>query len=245
MIKEITNWWLDGEISDENYIKSLKILSGKADDKNIIPKEVFKNSAILMLTEPRHDYHNETLSNYNSNQITENFSEINLSITKNQTNLSASDEKIFLQDLQMKANSWRENSINDDEFLSGIANILDSSGTSLFLKSLENLSFDELISHGNNYQMSGEYRNALSFYDQALMTKIDSNEMKIIALSGKGSALISLGEYDKALEQYDLALDLEPNNIDLLKKKAFTLAQLGLLDAAVDYFELANEIKSK
>jgi len=238
MIKEITNWWLDSGISDENYIKSLKILSGKADDKMLIPHGVFKNSALLLLTEPRNDYQNKTLSKEHSNKIMEDFLKINLSITKNQTYFSASEEKIFLELLQIKANSWRENKINDYEFLSDMANILDSPDPSLFL----NLSFEELISKAEEYQQSGEYRNALSFYDQALLASIDSNEMKITALIGKGSVLNAIGEYDDAIQHYDLALEIEPDNLDLLKKKAFTLAQLGLLDEARDYFELAKQV---
>jgi len=242
MIKEITNWWLDGEISDENYIKSLKILSGIADDKKLIPQGVFKNSALLLLTEPRNDYQNKTLSKDDSNKIMENFLEVNLSITKNQTYFSASEEKIFLEELQIRASTWRENKINDYEFLSGIANVLDSPNPSLFLKYLENLSFKELISKAAEYQQSGEYRNALSFYDQALLTSIDSNEMKITALIGKGSVLNAMGEYDDAIQHYDLALEMEPDNLDLLKKKAFTLAQLGLLDEAREYFELTKQM---
>jgi len=245
MIKEITNWWLDGEISDENYIKSLKILSGKADNKKLIPNGVFKNSAILMLTEPRHDYQNKTLSTDNFNKITSNFLEINSSITNTQTDFTASDEKIFLESLQITANSWRENKINDYEFLSDIANVLDSPNPSLFLKSLEYLSFEELISKAEEYQQSGEYRNAFSFFDSALLTSIDSNEMKIIALIGKSSVLNAMGEYDNAIQNYDLALEIEPDNPDLLKKKAFTLAQLGLLDEAREYFELFKQMKSE
>ena len=245
MIKEISNWWLDGEISNENYIKSLKILSGKTDDTNVIPSGVFKNSALLMLTEPQHDYQNKTLSNDDFNKITENFLEINLSITKNQTNFSASEEKIFLELLQFKVNSWRENKINENEFLADIADLLDSPNPSSFLKYHENLSYGHLISKAEEYQQLGEYRNALSSYDQALSTSIGANDMRFTALIGKGSVLISLGEYDNAIEYYDLALEIEPDNLDLLKKKSFTLAQLGLLDEAREYYVLAIQMKSE
>jgi Flp pilus assembly protein TadD len=40
-----------------------------------------------------------------------------------------------------------------------------------------------------------------------------------------------------------MALDIEPNNIDVLKKKAFTLAQLGQLEEAREYFEMLNQMK--
>jgi len=245
MIKEITNWWLDGEISDENYVKSLKILSGKEDNKDVIPNGIFKNSALQMLTEPQHDYQNKTLSTDDSNKITENFLEINLAITKNQTYFSTSEKKLFLEELQIMANLWRENKVNENEFFSDITKILDSPSPSIFLKSLENHSFEELISIAEEYQQLDEFRNALSFYDQALLVGADSNELKISALIGKGGVLISMGEYDNAMENYDLALGIEPDNVDLLKKKAFTLAQLGFLEDAKDYFELANKIKSQ
>jgi len=75
-----------------------------------------------------------------------------------------------------------------------------------------------------------------------MIKHIDSNEMKITALIGKGSVLNAIGEYDDAIQHYDLALEIEPDNLDLLKKKAFTLAQLGLLDEARDYFELVKQM---
>ncbi len=245
MIKEITNWWINGEISDENYIKSLKILSGKADTKNVIPDGVFKNSALLMLAEPRHDYQNKTISKDDFNQITENFLEINLSITKNQTNFSSYEQETFLERLHLSANSWKENQINDDEFLADIANVLDSPEPTSFLKYLETLTFEEFISEAKEHQQLGEYRNALSFYDKALLASIDSDDMKITALIGKGSVFNAMREYNFAIEHYDLALEIEPDNVDLLKKKAFTLAQLGLLDEARGYFELAKHIELK
>jgi len=104
---------------------------------------------------------------------------------------------------------------------------------------------EELISKAEGFQQAGEYRNALSFYDQALLASIDSNELKITALIGKGFVLNAMGEYDEAIKHYDLALEIEPDNLDLLKKKSFTLAQLGLLDEAREYYVLAKQMKSE
>ena len=190
---------------------------------------MFKNSALLLLTEPRNDSQNKTLSKEDSNKITQNFLEINLSITKNQTYFSASENKMFLEGLEIRASSWRENEINDYQFLSDVAKVLDSPDPSLFLKYLENLSFEELISKAEEHQQSGGYRNALSFYDQALLASIDSNEMKITALIGKGSVLNAIGEYDDAIQHYDLALEIEPDNLDLLKKEGFHSCPAGTI----------------
>lgn len=245
MIKEITNWWNEGEISDKNYISSLKILSGKVNEKNLNPDGVFKNSAILMLTDSRTDNQNKTIAKEDFDNISKNFLKINLSISKNQTEFSETEKNTFLDWLKIKTNSWKENKINDDEFILDLERVLDSPNPSLFLKSLENKSFDELIAKAEQYQQVGEYRNALSFYDQALLKSDDSDDMKITALIGKGSALISIGEYDNALEHYDLALEIKPENIELLKKMAFVLAQLGLVDEARGYFEVVQLIKSE
>jgi len=62
-------------------------------------------------------------------------------------------------------------------------------------------------------------------------------------LIGKGAALNALGQYEDAMEYFDSALEIEPDNTYVLKKKAFTLAQLGELEEAGDYFEIANQMK--
>jgi hypothetical protein len=61
MMIEITKWWINKEISDENYINSLKILSGKTDDEMIVPNGVFQSSAFLILAEPQNDLKNKQL----------------------------------------------------------------------------------------------------------------------------------------------------------------------------------------
>ncbi len=78
---------------------------------------------------------------------------------------------------------------------------------------------------------------------QSQISIFDSEEIEIKALIGKGSALNVLGQYGDAMEYFDNALDMDPDNINALKKKAFTLAQLGELEEAGDYFEIANQIE--
>jgi len=42
---------------------------------------------------------------------------------------------------------------------------------------------------------------------------------------------------------FDNVLEIEPDNISALKKKAFALAQLGQVEEARDYFEMATQIE--
>jgi len=242
MIIEITNWWLDGEISDENYIKSLNILSGKSSDDKIIPNGIFRDSALLILAEPQNDNDNGTLTADASLKITENFDDLNASIVSQHSSFSAEDEKIFLEWLETKASSWRTSDMNDDEFIAEIEEILDSSKVGLYLDYLDNLSVEELISKAVEFEKTGKFRNALSYYDRAVIESFDSGENEIKALIGKGTVLNSLGQYVDAIEYFDNVLEMEPDNISALKKKAFALAQLGRVEEARDYFESATQI---
>ncbi|MGQ0791402.1 MAG: tetratricopeptide repeat protein [Nitrosopumilaceae archaeon] len=241
MIIEITNWWLDGEISDENYINSLNILSGKASDDRIIPNGVFQDSALLILSEPQNDNYNGTLTEDTSLKITKNFDDLNMSIVRQDSNFSSEDEKIFLEWLETKAYSWRTGKMNDGEFIADIEEILDSSKVGLYLDYLNNLSVEELISKAVEFEKAGKFRNALSYYDRAVIESFDSGENEIKALIGKGSVLNSLGQYVDAMEYFDNALEIEPDNINALKKKAFALAQIGQVEEARNYFEIATQ----
>ena len=243
MIIEITNWWLDGEISDENYINSLNILSGKSSDEKIIPNGIFQDSALLILAEPQNDNDDGTLTADASLKITKNFDDLNTSIVRQHSNFSSEDEKIFLEWLETKAFSWKAGEINDDEFISEIEEVLDSSKVGLYLDYLDNLSVEELISKAVEFEKAGKFRNALSYYDRAAIESFDSGEYEIKALVGKGSVLNSLGQYVDAMKYFDSVLEIEPDNINALKKKAFALAQLGQIEEARDYFENATQIE--
>jgi tetratricopeptide (TPR) repeat protein len=245
MIMEITKWWLNEEISDENYIDSLKILAGKIDDESIVPNGVFQSSAILILAEPQNDLKNKQLHAEISNELTEKILNLDSSITTNQTMFSAEDEKILLEWLEKEAASWKNNEIDDDQFVSKLEKIFASSKVNLYQDYIDELSSEQLISKAIDFEKAGKYRNAISFYDKAILEGSNSNKIEINALIGKGSILNSLGQYEDSLQYFDMALEIEPNNMDALKKKAFTLAQIGKLEEARDYFEIVNQMKLK
>jgi len=75
-----------------------------------------------------------------------------------------------------------------------------------------------------------------------LIQSIDSGGIEIDALILKGSALNALRKYDQALIYFDDALNVEPENFDALKKKSFSLAQLGKIEEAKYYFTLARQL---
>ncbi len=244
MLMEITNWWLDGEISDENYVYSLNILSGKSRGNRIIPNGIFQDESLLILTEPQNN-NNETLSADNSLVITKNFDDLNGSISGKSRDFSSEDEKIFREWLETKASSWRANKINDNEFIIEMEKVLDSSKVDLYIDYLNNLSAEELISKAVEFEKAGKFRNALSFYDRAILESFDSSENEIIALVGKGSVLNSLGQYVDAIVYFDNVLEIDPDNISALKKKAFALAQLGQIEKAREFFEIVAQIELK
>ena len=55
MMLEITKWWLQKDITDENYLKSLQILSGNEKNDELKSLELFASSPLKILTEPSHD----------------------------------------------------------------------------------------------------------------------------------------------------------------------------------------------
>ena len=245
MLKEITNWWLNGEISDKNFIHSLKILSGKDNDKKLSSMGIFKESNLLILAEPENDNNEQVLTENDSHQLIENFLNINSIISNEKTNFSSEDEEIFLEWLKTKASSWKSDEITDAKFVLEIEKILNSSQVNLYLDYLENLSYEELISKAKEYEKNGQYQNALSFYDLALIENIDSKEILTEALMGKAIILNNLRQYTKSIEYLDAALEFQPNNIELLKMKAFTMAQIGKLQEAKEHYAIAIQMAEK
>jgi len=240
MVLEFTNWWLKGDISNENYVKSLQILSGKQRGESIESKGILAEPSMLVLSEPP--------TWKKSQEIEENFSDI-VSILamspfneENKNILSTEEEGIFILWLKSKANSLATGVIEDEDFITDLEYLLNSPKTDLYLNYLDSLSAKELIVKGVEFQESGEYRNALSYFDRALIRSIDSGGIEIDALILKGSALNALRKYDQALFYFDDALNVEPENFDALKKKSFSLAQLGKIEEAKYYFTLARQL---
>jgi tetratricopeptide (TPR) repeat protein len=244
MIKEITKWWLTNQISNENYVKSLQILSGKKDGNNLSAVGILSESPIVFLSEPQIEKKQTHANEEFSSALKENMIKTSPFSVPIETSMSAEDYKIFLDWLKTKADSWDSGELDDKNFIIELEYILNSPKPDLYIIYLDNLSVNELMNKGLEYEKNGQYMNALSFFDRALLETIKSNESMVDILSKKGSVLNSLGMYEKALIYFDNALEEEPENIEILKQKAFSLAQIGKLDDAKYYFEMAYNLEN-
>jgi len=240
MAIEVTNWWLNGDITNENYVKSLQILSGGKIGEDIQTNGILAESPLTVLTEPP-TWNKNLQKNETSSQIPEYLLSMSPFIAEEKDTLSSQEEEIFFLWLKTKAKSLSEDSIKDEEFLKDLEYILNSPKIDLYLNYLEDLSLEELKDKGIEFGKAGEFRNSISYFDRALAQSIDSEETKIELLILKGSALNSLSQYEEALIYFDVVLDIEPENSKALKKKAFILAQLGQIDDAEHYFNLAQK----
>ena len=67
---------------------------------------------------------------------------------------------------------------------------------------------ENLIQNGIKNLQDGNFENALSFFEQALLLKPDDPDL----WNQKGVALRSLGRYDEASECYNKSLQLDPRD---------------------------------
>ena len=237
MAIEVTNWWLQGDITNENYVKSLQILSGTQTDEGIKSNGILAEPQITVLTEPPTE-NKLPLNIENYSQVSTNLLSKSPFLAEENETLSNQEEDALILLVKSKAESWSADSINDEEFLKDLEYILNSPKIDLYQNNLEDLSLEELIDKGIEFQQAGEYRNSISYFDHALAQGIDSEETKMGLLILMGSALNDLTQYEEALTYFDAVLDVEPENFEALNRKAFTLAQLGEIDEAEHYFNL-------
>ena len=69
---------------------------------------------------------------------------------------------------------------------------------------------ENLIQNGVKNLQDGNFENALSFFEQALLLKPDDPDL----WNQKGVTLRSLGRYDEASECYNRSLQLDPRDRD-------------------------------
>ncbi|MCL2323367.1 MAG: tetratricopeptide repeat protein, partial [Oscillospiraceae bacterium] len=89
-----------------------------------------------------------------------------------------------------------------------------------------------LVGIAEVYETAGNYEQALAYYEEALKIKDDINIKSYMI-----QCYIDLQDYENAINLCDEIIDKDPNNMDALEKKIFSLNELEKYNEAVD---LAN-----
>jgi len=108
--------------------------------------------------------------------------------------------------------------------------------TASFGEASENL--EDLIDNGITMAESGQYEEALSYFDKVLETESDN----VRALNAKAITLGELEQYDEAFLYLDRILEQDPDNLLALNTKGVTLVKLEQYDEALSHFEKILDI---
>ena len=95
---------------------------------------------------------------------------------------------------------------------------------------------------GNRALDLGKAKEAAEHYSRALSFDGLNARQRSAILRNRGSALDDLGRYSEALADFDLALELEPDNSDNFIDRGVTLGKLGRYDLAIKDFGRAIEL---
>ncbi len=126
MIAETTTWWLEGKITDEDYLQSLEILSGWVDFENRIAGGFASaDRANVFLTEPPKDSNQEAIEQQVISKWTEqktlDIQEM-ITYTEEQERILTTEEedKSLPQWFKTRALWWLDEKIDNRDFVSGM-----------------------------------------------------------------------------------------------------------------------------
>jgi tetratricopeptide (TPR) repeat protein len=104
-------------------------------------------------------------------------------------------------------------------------------------KPAQTVDMKDYINKGNESFNKGEYDEAIKNYEVVL-----NDQNYFIALSNKGGALDGLGRHKEAIEWFDKALAIDPDNVKVLGNKGGALDTLGRHEEAIEWFDKALAI---
>jgi hypothetical protein len=126
MIAETTTWWLEGKITDVDYLQSLEILSGWADFENRIAGGFASaDRANVFLTEPQKDSNQEAIEQQVISEWTEqktlDIQEM-ITYTEEQKRILTTEEedKSLPEWFKSRALWWLDEKIDNRDFISGM-----------------------------------------------------------------------------------------------------------------------------
>ena len=84
---------------------------------------------------------------------------------------------------------------------------------------------NSILDEANKLFLQGRLKDAIIFYDKILA----ENPNHIASLNNKGYALSKLKDYDSAMQCYDKALKLEPNDLSIIVNKISSTNSLAFV----------------
>lgn len=100
----------------------------------------------------------------------------------------------------------------------------------------------DYLRKGFDFYASAKYQEALEMFNNVL--EIDSKN--ILALAGRGTSLMKLGNHREAIGMYDKVLEIDPKNIELLLSKGdILLFDLSQPQEAVEMYDEILRIEEK
>ncbi|MGM3308568.1 tetratricopeptide repeat protein [Anabaena sp. WFMT] len=116
--------------------------------------------------------------------------------------------------------------------------VQESNVTQLLTEVKDSQKADKLLHQGNSFLDSNRYKEALSFYDQAIAIKTDSPETWV----NRGNALIALHRFEEALASYEKAIAIRPNKNEAWYNRGNALTALNRYQEAVKAYDEAIAI---
>ena len=118
-----------------------------------------------------------------------------------------------------------------------IQTILDKFSVKTLNVTFENQDNSSYLEQGNQFHNIEEYKSAIMFYD-----KIISDPIYFYAIFNKALSLRKLQNYSEAIDWYDMAINIHPNDNLVLRGKALTLHYLNKDSEAIVWYDKALDI---
>ncbi|MEL7342481.1 MAG: tetratricopeptide repeat protein, partial [Bacteroidota bacterium] len=97
---------------------------------------------------------------------------------------------------------------------------------------------EKLYVRGLEQYQNGDIRGAIQTFDQVI--SLDRNHGQVY--QAKGDALYELGDFDEAIESYNIAAQQYPDNANIRNSLGVAAGQMGMYRAAESYFLEALQI---
>lgn len=95
---------------------------------------------------------------------------------------------------------------------------------------------------GRVYSELGEYETAIESFEKMFEISPDDEKFKLYTQRQMGIQYYNMKNYEKALEYYNEALEIEKNDVDLYNRKAVTLFVLGRFEESVQACDLGLKL---